>query len=258
MAAPDVALLMEQSQCLDCLLPGQLDYIEASLLNDFVSFLMGSEGMGMVSCEGCVDLGTAQTYGILAGSMITNTGSTVINGDLGLSPGSSVTGFPPGTVNGTQHIADAEALQAQTDLIIAYDFAAGQTDPAPIVVAGNIGGQTLTPGIYKSTSSLAISSGDLTLAAQGDPNACWIFQIASTLDVASGRKVILTGGAQAKNVFWQVGTSATLGTNSFFKGTIMALTSITATTGAAVEGRLLARNGATTLDTNSIDSPPCS
>lgn len=254
----EVIDLIEAARCLDCLLPGQLDYIEASLLSDFASFLTGPEGAGMVSCEGCVDLGTAQTYGILAGSMITNTGPTVINGDLGLSPGSSVTGFPPGVVNGTQHIADAEAAQAQTDLVTAYDFAAGQTNPAPIIVAGNIGGQTLTPGIYKSTSSLAISSGDLTLAAQGDPDACWIFQIATTLDTASGRKIILTGGAQAKNVFWQVGSSATLGTNSLFKGTIMALTSITATTGAVVDGRLLARNGATTLDTNTINSPPCS
>lgn len=250
--------LSEASRCLDCLLPGQLDYIEASLLGDFASSLTGPEATGIGGCEGCVDLGSAQTYGVLAGSTITNSGFTIINGDLGLSPEGSVTGFPPGVVNGTQHIADVEAAQAQTDLVTAYDFAAAQVNPAPIVVAGNIGGQTLTPGIYKSTSSLAISSGDLTLAAQGNPDACWIFQIASTLDTASGSKVILTGGAQAKNVFWKVGSSATLGTNSIFKGTIMALTSITATTGASVEGRLLARNGATTLDTNSVDSPPCS
>src|SRR5205823_5228944 len=121
-----------------------------------------------------------------------------------------------------------------------------------ITVAGNLGGQTLTPGLYKSTSSLEISSGDLTLDAQGDANAVFIFQIASTLTTTAGRQVILSGGAKAANIFWQVGSSATLGTTSVMKGNILALTSITVTTGAIVEGRLLARNGAVTLDSNIV------
>lgn len=189
-------------------------------------------------------------FAVLAASTVTNTGPTTVNGDLGLSPGTSVTGFPPGIVIGTQHITDSEAAQAQIDLTAAYLDLEGRTGGT--TVAGNIGGQTLAPGTYKSTSTLAISSGDLTLDAQGDVNAVWIFQIASTLTTTSGRQVILAGGAKAANVFWQVGSSATLGTGSVFKGTIMALTSITVTTGVAVEGRLLARNGAVTLDSNAI------
>lgn len=201
-----------------------------------------------------IDLLTAETYGALAGSTITNTGPTIINGDLGLSPGSAVTGFPPGTVTGTQHITDPAAAQAKLDLTAAYLDAEGCTDN-PIIVAGNIGGQTLVPGLYRSVSSLAISSGDLTLDAGGNVNAVWIFQIASTLTLTSGRQIILAGGAQAKNIFWQVGSSATLGTTSVFKGTIMALASVSALTGATVEGRLLARNAAVTLDSNVVTVP---
>jgi hypothetical protein len=122
-------------------------------------------------------------------------------------------------------------------------------------VAGNIGGLTLAPGLYKSTSSLAISSGDLTLDAQGDANAVFIFQIASTLTTTPGRQVILSGGAQAKNIFWQVGSSATLGTTTIFKGTIMADQSITLNTGATLDGRALARIGAVTLDSNTVTKP---
>jgi hypothetical protein len=121
-----------------------------------------------------------------------------------------------------------------------------------ITVAGNLGGQTLTPGLYKSTSTLAISSGDLTLDAQGDANAVFIFQMGSSFTSTVGRQIILAGGAKAANIFWQVGSSATLGTGSVFKGNILALASITVTTGAAVEGRLLARTGAVTLDANVV------
>jgi Ice-binding-like/Abnormal spindle-like microcephaly-assoc'd, ASPM-SPD-2-Hydin len=198
-----------------------------------------------------VNLGSAASFGVLAGSTVTSTGDTIVNGDLGVSPGYSVSGFPPGTVNGNIYVADLTAAQAQLDLTIAYNDAAGRST-APVTVAGNIGGQTLPPGLYKSTSGLAISSGDLTLDGQGDPNAVFIFQIASTLVTTSGRQVILIGGAQAANVFWQVGSSATIGTTSEMKGTILADQSITIATGATLEGRALARIGAVTLDGNGI------
>ncbi len=203
--------------------------------------------------QALVALGSAATFAVLAGTTVTNTGATTVNGDLGLSPGrdTAVTGFPPGIVNGTIHANDPAAIQAQLDLKTAYNDAAGRTVGA-ITVAGDLGGQTLTPGLYISTSSLAISSGDLTLDAQGDPNAVFIFQIASTLTTTVGRQVILSGGARAANVFWQVGSSATLEAGSVFKGNILALDSITVTTGAAVEGRLLARTAAVTLDSNVV------
>ncbi|HXJ76984.1 MAG TPA: Ig-like domain-containing protein, partial [Candidatus Dormibacteraeota bacterium] len=196
-----------------------------------------------------VVLGSATTFSVLAASTVTSTGATTVNGDLGVSPGTTLTGAP--TVNGTTHLGDPAAAQAQLDLTTAYNDAAGRTVGA-IGVAGNLGGQTLTPGLYTSTSSLEISSGDLTLDGQGDANAIFIFQMASTLTTTSGRQVILSGGAQAANIFWQVGSSATLGTTSVFKGNILAMASITVTTGAAVEGRLLARTGAVTLDSNTV------
>ncbi|HEX2897976.1 MAG TPA: ice-binding family protein [candidate division Zixibacteria bacterium] len=201
-----------------------------------------------------VELASSFNYVVLAGSTVTNTGATNITGDLGLSPGSAVTGFPPGLLIGTQHISDPSADQAKLDLTIAYNDAAGRT-LAPISLSGNIGGMTLSPGLYKSTSGLEISSGDLTLDGKGNGNSVWIFQMASTLTTTSGRKVILSGGAKAANVFWQVGTSATLGTTSVFKGTIMADQSVTMNTGASLEGRVLARIGAVTLDGNTIVSP---
>jgi len=204
--------------------------------------------------QASVALGSASTFAVLAASTVTSIGNTTINGDLGLSPGTAVTGFAPGIVNGTIHVADAAAAQAQADLTTAYNDAAGRTVGA-ITLAGNLGGQTLTPGLYKSTSSLEISSGDLTLDAQGDANAVFIFQMASTLTTTVSRQVILSGGAKAANIFWQVGSSATLGTSSVFKGNILAQASITVTTGAAVEGRLLARTAAVTLDTNIIGLP---
>jgi hypothetical protein len=204
-----------------------------------------------------VGLGTATSYAVLAGSTITNTGPTVINGDVGLSPGSSVTGFPPGIINGTLHVADAPAAQAKSDLTTAYNDAAGRAPTHPNLTSpGDIGGLTLTEGVYKATSSLNIT-GTVTLDAQGDPNAVFIFQIGSTLTTAPGSNVNLINGAQACNVFWQVGSSATLDTNSFFKGNILALTSITVNTNAAVEGRTLARNGAVTLQSNVITRSAC-
>jgi cytoskeletal protein CcmA (bactofilin family) len=198
------------------------------------------------------NLGAARSFAVLAASTVTNAGVSSISGDLGLSPGISVTGFPPGMLAGTLHISDPTTAQAQLDLTAAYNDAAGRTVGA-IVLAGNLGGLTLAPGLYKSTSSLEISSGDLTLDAQGDANAVYIFQMASTLVTTVGRKVILAGGAQAANIYWQVGSSATLGVSSVFKGNILALASITATNGASVEGRLLARTAAVTLDYNVVN-----
>jgi hypothetical protein len=202
-----------------------------------------------------VALGAATTFAVLAASTVTSTGGTTINGDLGLSPGTAVTGFPPGIINGTLHASDLASVLAQVALANAYNDAISGTSGGVIPVAGNLGGRTLTPGFYLSTSSLAISAGDLTLDAQGDVNAVFIFQMGSTLTTTSGRQVILTGGAKAVNVFWVVGSSATLGTGSVFKGTILAQASITATTGAVVEGRLLARTAAVTLDSNTITLP---
>ena len=202
--------------------------------------------------QATVPLTGASTFAILAGSSITNTGATVITGDLGLSPGSSIGGFPPGILNGTQHKNDVMVNQAKLDLTAAYNNAAGRTCTDIVTLSGNIGGLTLTPGLYKSTSSLAISSGDLTFDAQGKANAVFIIQIASSLTTTSGRKVILAGGALASNIIWQVGSSATFGTTSVFKGTILALQSITFNTGAKLDGKALARNGGVTMAGNTI------
>lgn len=202
-----------------------------------------------------VGLGTADSFAVLGGSTVTNTGPTVITGDLGLSPGTSVTGFPPGTVSGTQHVADTTAAAAQTALTTAYNDAAGRT---PVTtVPTELGGTTKTPGVYDSAAGTFGITGTLTLDAQGDASSVFIFKTASTLITAGASTVILTGGAQACNVFWQVGSSATLGTNSIFKGNILALTSATLTTGANVSGRVLARNGAVTLDSNTIAVATC-
>jgi hypothetical protein len=201
-----------------------------------------------------VPLGAADSFAVLAGQSITNTGPSVITGDIGVSPGTAISGFPPGLVLGTQHSADAVALQAQSDLTVAYNNAAGQATDA--VLPPDAGGLTLVPGVYTAPSTLGLT-GTLTLDAQGDPNAVWVFQVGSALTTASASRVSLINGAQACNVFWQVGSSATLGTNSTFVGNILALTSITATTGASIDGRALARNGSVTLDTNRITRATC-
>ena len=191
-------------------------------------------------------LGTADSFAVLGGSTITNTGPTVINGNLGLHPGTAVVGFPPGTVNGAEHVSDAVAQQAETDLTTAYNDAAGR--PSSATSPPDIGGRTLTAGVYRTGSVPSLGlTGRLTLDAQGDPRAVFIFQIASTLVTATDSSISLINGAQACNVFWQVGSSATLGTRTAFQGNILALTSISVSDGVGVNGRLLARNGAVTL-----------
>lgn len=200
-----------------------------------------------------VGLGTAAEFSVLAGSTVTNTGPTTLTGSLGVSPGTAITGFPPGIVGGTIHRADATAAQAQTDTTTAYNTAASQTPATAVAV--ELGGRTLEPGVYRN-GTLGIT-GTLTLDAQGDPDAVFVFQAGSTLITASGSRVEMINGAQACNVFWQVGSSATLGTSTQFVGTVLALTSITANNSATVQGRLLARNGAVTLDNNVITTAAC-
>jgi hypothetical protein len=212
----------------------------------------------VVAAQAPVNLGSAANFAVLAGATVTNTGATQVTGNLGVSPGTAVTGFPPGIVTGTIFTDDPTSAQAIADLSTAFNDAAGRT-VGPVTVAGNIGGQTLAPGLYKSTSSLAVSSGTLTLNGQGNANAVFIFQIASSLTTTTGTQVVLTNGAQAANVFWQVGSSATLGTYSAFVGTIMAYQSISLATGATLNGRALAEIGAVTLQGNTVvlsGSPP--
>lgn len=201
-----------------------------------------------------VPLNSSGTYAVLANSTVTNTGATVVIGNLGLYPGTSVTGFPPGIIAGKENINNVSAARAQQNLTSAYNNAAARTTCA-VSIAGNLGGLTLKPGLYKSTSTLAISSGDLTLDGNGSASSVFIFQIASGLTTTSGRMVNLTNGTQASNVFWQVGSSATLGTTSTFEGTILAYASVTLATGAQLHGRALARTGAVTMDTNGVVVP---
>ena len=214
-------------------------------------------GGGASAAPSPVTLGGADGFAVLGASTVTNTGPSVITGDLGVSPGSSVTGFPPGVVSApaTIHIADGVTTLAQTDLTTAYNTAAGLPCSANLT-GQDLGGLTLTPGVYCFSSSAQLT-GTLTLDGQGDPEADFVFKAGSTLVTASASTVLLINEAQACRVFHQVGSSATLGTGSQFVGTVMALTSITATTGALVQGRLLARNGAVTLDSNVVARPVC-
>ncbi len=203
-----------------------------------------------------VNLNSAAAFAVLAGSTITNTGSTVVSGGIGLTPGSAITGFPPGIqTSGTPSVDTAVAVSAQTDLTAAYTDASTRT-PASAIPA-DLGGSTLTAGVYQAPSTLAIT-GTLTLNGAGDSSSVFIIQVPSSLTTASGSKVVLENGAQSCHVYFQVTSSATLGTNSSFAGTLLAMTSITASTGASVDGRLLARNGAVTLDDNTITVPTCS
>ncbi|QIS45974.1 DUF3494 domain-containing protein [Clavibacter capsici] len=201
-----------------------------------------------------VGLGTAASYSVLAGQGVTNTGPTTLAADLGTSPSAAISGFPPGVVSGATHAADAAAGQAQADLTTAYDDAAGR--PTTAAVPADLVGSTLTPGVYTAAGPLGLT-GTVTLDAQGDPAAVFVIQAPSSLTTGSGSRVSLVNGAQACNVFWQVSSSATIGTGSGFAGTILALTSVSVGTGATVDGRALARNGAVTLDDDAFIASTC-
>jgi len=215
--------------------------------------------------QAAVNLRSDAAFVILAGSLVSNIPTSVIVGNIGLSPAarSFITGFGLTEVTGKIYASDDVSpagvsdmlTAAKGDLTTAYNDAAGRTSTDIVQLAGNIGGLTLTPGLYKSSGSLQISSGDLTFDAKGNADAVFIIQIASTLNTTSGRQVILSGSAKAANIFWQVGTSATLGTTSVFKGNIMADQSISLNTGAVIEGRLLARIAEVTLASNVVVIP---
>ena len=202
-------------------------------------------------------LGTAASYGVIAATAITNIGATTIAGRIAQSPGpAAVTGFPPGTSTGAD-IANGAAGLAQTDLGAAYTTAANATPSIPETSPGDLGGLTLTPGVYSFSTSAALT-GVLTLDGQGATNPTFIFQIGSTLITAANSSVVLIRGAGPCAVFWQVGSSATLGATSAFQGNVMALADITLNNRATLAGRALARTGAVTLDTNTITPPPAS
>src|ERR1700732_1451721 len=200
-----------------------------------------------------VGLGSAASFSVLGGETVTNTGPTTMFGDLGLSPGSSVTGAPH--VLGQTHVDEPVAIGAKNDLTTAYNDAASR--PTNGSAGTDLAGQRFSPGVRTASSSLLLSSGSVTLDAQGDPNAGFIFQIGSTLITGSNTTVLLVNGAQACNVFWQVGSSATLGTGTRFVGTVMASATITQNTAATIHGRLLAQTAAGKLDTNTITTSNC-
>ena len=199
-------------------------------------------------------LGQAGGFAVPGAQAVTNTGPTVVTGDLGIWPNtaSSITGFPPGTVIGATHPGDAVAQQAQSDVTTAYNDLAGQAcAPGSVLTGIDLGGLTLTPGVYCFSTSAQLT-GTLTLDAQGNPNAVFVFQIGTTLTTASNSRVLVINSGSSCNAFWQIGSSATLGTTTAFAGNILALVSITLNTGVVAPGRALARTGAVTLDSNSV------
>jgi hypothetical protein len=220
------------------------------LFGSLFGLLFASSALG---ATGTVGLGSAASFSVLAGSTVTNTGATTMFGDLGLYPGTSVTGEP--RVLGQTHVDDQVAIEAKNALTTAYTNA--ESRPSSGSAGTQLAGQTFSPGVYSASKSLLLSSGSVTLNAEGDPNAVFIFQIGSTLITGSNTTVSLVNGAQACNVFWQVGSSATLGSGTHFVGTIMASASITANTAATIHGRLLAQTAAVTLEDNTITTSNC-
>ena len=205
-----------------------------------------------------VPLGASVNYSVLGASTVTNTGGSILNGSLGLSPGTSITGFPPGLViaPGTIETASPASLQAQSDLTAAYLNAAGRSVDA--TTTADLANLNLVAGVYSGPNKSPLSlTGPLVLDGAGNNDSVFIFQTASTLTTASNSTITLINGAQECNVFWQVGSSATLGTGSVFAGNILAMSSITVTTGVTVHGRALARNAAVTLDTDTFTVPTC-
>jgi hypothetical protein len=235
----------------------------ALLLTLLLAVMIAVPTMSMAAAaQPTVNLGTTSTFAVLAGETITNTGPTTISGsspegggNVGLSPGSAFPGEADVTLNGTVHINDTVAIKAKTDLVAAYNDAAGRTPETTIDT--ELGGKTLYPGTYVSTSGTFQITGTLTLDAQGDPDGVFIFKTASTLNTATDSNVKLINSARYCRTFWKVGSSATLGVNSHFVGHIFALTSIAAKHGATVQGQLLARNGEVTLDNNTITNGIC-
>ena len=205
-----------------------------------------------------VNLGTASSFVVLAGSAVTNTGPSVLNGDLGVAPGTALTGFgAPAVVNGATHAADGVASNAKSDLVTAYNVAAGQpVAPADDLSGQDLGNKRLIAGAYRFTSSAQLT-GPLTLDAQGDPNAQFVFEIASTLTTASASSVVMINGGNPCNVYWQIGSSATLGSTTAFKGNLMALSSISLNNGVTVIGRMLARNGQVSLINDVLNASTC-
>jgi len=233
------------------------------MMNCSCARLAASVGLAAVCCgvpsawaQTAPPLGAAASFAVLASSTVTNTGASVITGDLGVRPGTSVVGFPPGIVVGTIHPGNAVALAAQTSVGAAWDSLSSQACTQDLT-GQNLGGLTLTPGVYCFSSSAPLV-GTLTLNAQGNPAAVFIFKIGSTLITASGSSVLVTNGGSVCNAYWQVGSSATLGTTSNFAGNLLAAASITLTTGASVLGRALARTAAVTLDSNNVSNAACS
>jgi hypothetical protein len=207
---------------------------------------------GVTTAQQTLDFGTANAFAILAGSNVNNTGPSAITGDMGVSPGTAITGFPPGIITGSIFTGVGSAAgQAKEDLTAAFIEAAGRSTGS-VSLPGDLSGLTLFPGLYTNSTSVMLSSGSLTLDAQGDENAVFLFQVGSTLTTGSTTQVVLSGGAQASNIYWQVGSSATLGTTSMFAGNILAETSITLSTGAVLEGRALTQTAAVSLDSATI------
>jgi Ice-binding-like len=236
----------------------QTTRVAAVLVSSAATLLIGASTTADAAIVPTISLATAANYAVLGGQTVTNTGPSILNGSLGLWPGTAISGFPPGQVlpPGTTDTTNAVAQQAQSDLTAAYLAAAGR--PINATEPADLSGLTLVGGVYAGPSKSALSlNGTLILDGAGDPNSVFIFQTNSTLITGSSSTVTLINGAQECNVFWQVGSSATLGTGSVFAGNILALTSISVTTGVTVHGRALARNGAVTLDTDTFTRPTC-